>query len=61
MIKLPTSYGPVEQQVYDTSKSFEASATSKEKIKILENLTLEQMRAYSLDIHPKEKFTNATI
>ena len=39
--KLPTSYEPEEQQVYDTSESLEASATSKEKTRRLENLTLE--------------------
>ena len=60
-VKLPMSYGPVQQQVYDTSEYFEASATSKEKIRRLENLTLEQTREYSLDIHPRGNITNATI
>ena len=55
------SYGQEEQQMYDTSESLEASATSKEKTKRLENLTLEQMRAYSLDIHRRGKLTNSTI
>ena len=55
------SYGPEEKQVYNTSESLEASVTLKEKIRRLENLTLEQMRAYSLDIRPRGKLTNATI
>ena len=61
MIKLPTSYGHEERQVYDTSEYLEASAISKEKIRRLENLILEYLRAYLLDIHPKGKLTNATI
>ena len=41
MIKLPTSYGLEEQQVYNTLESLEASVTSKGKIRRLENLTLK--------------------
>ena len=40
-IKLPMSYGPKEQQMHNTSESLEASVTSKDKITILDNLTLE--------------------
>ena len=40
LIKLPMSYGQ-EEQTCDTSKYLEASVTSKEKIRRLENLTLE--------------------
>ena len=36
MIKFPTSYGPKERQMYDTSEYLEASAISKEKIRRLE-------------------------
>ena len=61
MIKLPTIYGQEEQQMYDTSESLEASATSKEKTRRSENLTLEYMREYSLDIHPRGKLTNDII
>ena len=61
MIKLPTRYGAKEKQVYDTSEYLEASATLKEKIRRLENLTLEYMRAYSLDIHQRGKLKNYTI
>ena len=39
--KIPMSYGPKEQQVYNTLESLEASVTSKEMIRRLENLTLE--------------------
>ena len=40
-IKLPTSYGQEERQMYDTSNFLEASAISKEKIRRLKNLTLK--------------------
>ena len=61
MIKLPTSYGHEEWKMYDTSEYMEASVISKDNIRRMDNLTLEQMREYSLDIHPKGNLTNATI
>ena len=33
----------------------------KQNIRRLENLTLEQTKAYSLDINPRENITNATM
>ena len=56
MIKLTTSYGQGEQQMYDTVEYLEVSATSKEQIRILWKWVNSHVRIIQLYLHNEQQF-----
>jgi len=61
VIKIPTSYGKEDQQMWSTWECSKSNVISKEKMEGLENLTHELMTEYCLGTQEKENHTNSSI